>query len=285
MKKDIEDQKKKKMLLDTEAERTNVVLKSIKNALVNMLTKLQEMDELTADLQAKRKVAKNLNFPTHEPVNEATSTDQIVKMLHEKVKVGLIASGKIGDGDGIDSGLDDEEDEPPEARKVDGDAAAEGKAIKKTKDYSGEEPTTSQAAETEVADKRLKSSSEASFVIDEKPQPYPQVYSSLIAGRSTGLVSASPGAGGGKQTFYQIFRAFSSNPHQIYFHKTFDFFLYQRRMKTFVRRLSHSPWEIIHYGDSLMIFLLTALGGSLFLSSRFQESVQRMRQMFPVDRS
>lgn len=35
------------------------------------------------------------------------------------------------------------------------------------------------------------------FGIDEKPPSYPQVYSSLITGRSTGLVSsASPGGGG-----------------------------------------------------------------------------------------
>lgn len=269
------------MLLDTEAERTNVVLKSIKNALVNMLTKLQEMDELTGDLQAKRRVAKNLNFPTG-PVNEATtSTDQIVKMLQEKVKVGLIATGKIGDGEGIDSGLDEEEEEeeePPEERK---DAVTEGKAIKKIRDYSGEGATTSQAgssiAEAELADKRLKSASEASFAIDEKPPPYPQVYSTLITGRSTGLVSASPGAGGGKQLFYFLsyfLRFFSSISQKN---------CLRLSLPTF--RLFHSPWEITHYEDSLMNFLLTALGGSLFLSSHFQERALRMRQMFPVDRS
>lgn len=215
VKKDIEDQKSRKMALDTERERTNVVLESIKNALVAMLMKLQEMDEVTSDLQAKRRVAKNLNFPTHEMVNEATSTDQIVQMLQEKVKVGLIATGVIGDGEGIDSGLSEEDEEPEEfARK----ASVAERIFKKAQGFSYS--STSQAASSETAAaaallEEMEKRSETSFAIDEKPPPYPQVYSSLIAGRSTGLVSASPGAGGGKQTFFFSFLSFLIYP--IYF--------------------------------------------------------------------
>lgn len=209
VKKDIEDQKSRKLSLDTERERTNVVLESIKNALVSMLMKLQDMDEFTADLQAKRRIAKNLNFPAHSAVNEATSTDQIVQMLQEKVKVGLIATGQIGDGEGIDSGLSEEEDEPEEVERK--ESVAGGRKMKKTQDFSYS--STSQAASSETAaaaglfdDEEKKS--ETSFAIDEKPPPYPQVYSSLITGRSTGLVSASPGAGGGKQCCLLIIFSF-----------------------------------------------------------------------------
>lgn len=178
MKKDIEEQKKRKKDLETEAQRTNVVLQSIKDALVEMLLKLQEVDEVTAEIQAKRRAAKPLSVPLPDLVSGNISTEQIVKMLEEKVKVGMIASGQLGE---IDSGLSEDEDEMEIKPPVE--------AAPKEQE-PGKEP--SETAE------RVKSPSIQSFAIDEKPTAYPQVYSSLITGRSTGLVSASPGAGGGK---------------------------------------------------------------------------------------
>lgn len=176
------------MVVEIDAERTNVVLKSIKDALVEMLLKLQEMDEFTAEIQSKRRVAKNLNLPAFD---SNLGTDQIVKLLQEKVKVGLIAAGKIGDG--IDSGLEDEDADGTVVAPGDEMKMTEGRPIKKIED-----------SQEDDGDGRLKTPSETSFAIDEKAPPYPQVYSSLITGRSTGLVSASPGAGGGesKKSFY-----------------------------------------------------------------------------------
>lgn len=169
--------------MDLEAQRTNIVLQSIKDALVEMLLKLQEVDDMTAEIQARRRAAKPLSVPLPDLVSGNISTEQIVKMLEEKVKVGMIASGQLGDG--IDSGLSEDEED-----------VAEVKAIEPPKDE------TAEPALDEV--ERVKSPSITSFAIDEKPTAYPQVYSSLITGRSTGLVSASPGAGGGKLLCLQI---------------------------------------------------------------------------------
>lgn len=160
-----------------EAQRTNIVLQSIKDALVEMLLKLQEVDEMTAEIQAKRKATKPMTVPLPDLVSGNIQTEQIVKMLEEKVKAGLIASGQAT---GIDSGLSEDEDElelkpvEPKVEKPDGE-------------------------EEETAAAKQKSISIFSFAIDEKPSAFPTVYSSLITGRSTGLVSASPGAGGGKR--------------------------------------------------------------------------------------
>jgi coiled-coil domain-containing protein 151 len=166
--------------LELEAQRTNIVLQSIKDALVEMLLKLQEVDEMTAEIQAKRTAAKPTTIPLPDLVSGNISTEQIVKMLEEKVKVGLIASGQMH---GIDSGLSEDEEEVE---------------IKPT------EPLKEEKAEAdEDAAARPKSPSIFNFAIDEKPSAYPAVYSSLITGRSTGLVSASPGAGGGK-SFHKI---------------------------------------------------------------------------------
>jgi hypothetical protein len=179
------------MMVEVEAERTNVVLKSIKDALVEMLMKIQEMDEFTAEIQSKRRVTKNLNFP---PFDANLGTDQIVILLQEKVKVGLIASGKIGDG--VDSGLSEDEVGDVKVESASGDESklTESKAIRKVEDSLEEDEQ-----------RRMKTPSETNFAIDEKPPPYPQVYSSLITGRSTGLVSASPGAGGGKNFYLELF--------------------------------------------------------------------------------
>lgn len=159
-----------------EAHRTNIVLQSIKDALVEMLLKLQEVDEMTAEIQARRRAAKPLSVPLPDLVSGNISTEQILRMLEEKVKVSMIASGQLGDG--IDSGLSEDEEVIEVEKPI--------------------EPPKEEAAEPTEATARVKSPSITSFAIDEKPTAYPQVYSSLITGRSTGLVSASPGAGGGK---------------------------------------------------------------------------------------
>jgi coiled-coil domain-containing protein 151 len=176
VKKDIEEQRQRQKDLDAEAQRTNIVLQSIKDALVEMLLKLQEVDEMTAEIQARRRAAKPLSVPLPDLVSGNIPTEQIVKMLEEKVKVGMIAAGQLGAD--IDSGLSEEEEEEvvPE------------KAV--------ESPVKEVADLLEKVE--IVKSPSMSFAMDEKPAPYPQVYSSLITGRSTGLVSASPGAGGGK---------------------------------------------------------------------------------------
>lgn len=151
-----------------------------------MLLKLQELDDMTADIQAKRKLAKPSASPLPDLVSGNMSTEQIIKMLEEKVKAGMIASGQFLEGH--DSGVSDTEEAVSEPKPSLLDESA-----LKLKAVDEGEPT-----EGDDAAKRPKSPSVMTdFGIDEKPSPYPQVYSSLITGRSTGLVSsASPGAGG-----------------------------------------------------------------------------------------
>lgn len=183
VKKDIEEQKRRRSDLEVEAERTMVVLQSIKEALVEMLLKLQEVDEVTTEIQAKGKVTKpasSVQLP--DLISGSMSTEQIVKLLEEKVKVGMIASGQTLEG--YDSGLEDVEETvepkpllPEELLKIE---ESELLPIEE----GAEKPPKSPSVLTD-------------FGIDEKPASYPQIYSSLITGRSTGLVSsASPGAGG-----------------------------------------------------------------------------------------
>jgi hypothetical protein len=177
VKKDIEEQKRRKRDLEVEAERTMVVLQSIKEALVEMLLKLQELDEMTAEIQNRRKLTKPaaVALPLPDLISGNITTEQIVKMLEEKVKVGLIASGLLTEGvDTTISEEDADELKPPLMKSLEDEGS-------------------------EVADiERMPKSpiSQMSFGIEDKPAAYPQVYSSLITGRSTGLVSsASPGAG------------------------------------------------------------------------------------------
>ena len=185
IKKNIEEQKVKRGELELEAERTTAVLQSIKDALIEMLLKLQELDEMTAEIQEKRKMSKPTALPLPDLVSENMSTEQIVKMLKEKVKVGMIASGQLLEGH--DSGVSDSEEVVSEAKPelpVDESAAT----LKSEKDEEDEESG-------EIEKLKKSSSVATNFAIDDKPA-FPQVYSSLITGRSTGLVSsASPGGG------------------------------------------------------------------------------------------
>lgn len=181
VKKDIEEQKRRRSDLEVEADRTMLVLQSIKEALVEMLLKLQEVDEVTTEIQVKGKISKSpVNIPLPDLFSGSMSTEKIMKMLEEKVKAGMIASGQLLEG--YDSGLEVEEVIKPqipleELFKIDDNELL-------PIEEGAEKPPKSPSVLTD-------------FGIDEKPASYPQVYSSLITGRSTGLVSsASPGAGG-----------------------------------------------------------------------------------------
>lgn len=160
-----------------------VVLQSIKETLVEMLLKLQEVDEVTTEIQIKGKLVKPPSFPLPDLISGNMTTEQILKLLEEKVKVGMIASGQFLSGH--DSGVSDTEEvveaKPALPEQVE---EIEKSELEPFEEGEGEKLPKSPSVLTD-------------FGIDEKPPSYPQVYSSLITGRSTGLVSsASPGAGG-----------------------------------------------------------------------------------------
>lgn len=137
-----------------------------------MLLKLQELDEMSVELQSKKKPMKPSSVPLPDLISGNISSEQLIRMLEDKVKFGMIAAGQLADN--IDSGLsdDDIDDDKPK-------------------------PNATPTKQPIKSDDKTKSPSVASFVTDEKPPTYPQVYSSLITGRSTGLVSTSPGGGPG----------------------------------------------------------------------------------------
>lgn len=184
VKKEIEDQKRRRSDLEVEADRTMVVLQSIKEALVEMLLKLQEVDEVTTEIQAKGKPVTKAasSIPLPDLISGSMSTEQIVKLLEEKVKVGMIASGQMLEG--YDSGLEEVEEVVQPKPLLPDELHRIGESELLPIEDDTEKPPKSPSVLTD-------------FGIDEKPASYPQVYSSLITGRSTGLVSsASPGAGG-----------------------------------------------------------------------------------------
>ncbi|CAO1412563.1 unnamed protein product [Diamesa serratosioi] len=173
VKKEIEDHKKRKRDYDREAAHTNTVLQSIKDALVEMLLKLQELDEMTVEIQSKKKqTMKASSVQVTDLISGNISSEQLIRMLEDKVKFGMIAAGQLADN--IDSGLSD-------------DDIDDGKP----------KPNATPSAASTNSEDKIKTPSVASFAMDEKPPTYPQVYASLITGRSTGLVSASPGGGPG----------------------------------------------------------------------------------------
>jgi coiled-coil domain-containing protein 151 len=171
--------------LEIEADRTMVVLQSIKEILVEMLLKLQEVDEVTTEIQVKGKLVKPPSFPLPDLISGNMTTEQILKLLEEKVKLGMIASGQFLDGH--DSGVSDTEEvvvAKPALLELPVQEEIERSELEPYEEEEGQKLPKSPSVMTD-------------FGIDEKPATYPQVYSSLITGRSTGLVSsASPGGGG-----------------------------------------------------------------------------------------
>lgn len=136
---------------------TQRVIDTIRDALIELLLKLQEIDE-NVEMTLKRKPT--LNVHIDEIVSGKASNEQLVALLEEKIKMGMITAGQIAND--VDSGVSEEEivSEAREDAPVAAATGATGEGI-------------------------------------EKAANYPPIYSNLIT-RTTGQPSTSPAAQTGK---------------------------------------------------------------------------------------
>lgn len=142
---------------------SNAVIKDIRDALIELLLKLQEIDEYISD-STGRKLPAEYNDAELENV----SNNSLLALLEEKLKLGMLTCGQFG-GEEEDSGVSD--DELLTTPKID--------------DLTVPIPTPSSATTYIVDDK-------------EKPLPFPSCYSNLMTGRATTtqVSSTSPGQAG-----------------------------------------------------------------------------------------
>ncbi|XP_058443406.1 outer dynein arm-docking complex subunit 3 [Malaya genurostris] len=159
----IEEQKVRRGGCEKAIDYTRNVFNTIKDALVELLITLREIDDNLGTEYMRWTPTKQADLMDLSP--DSVSIDDLGNMLEEKIKLGMIASGQLANEE--DSGLSEEESEaprPPSALQV---------------------PASSPSVGTSsVQDDR------------EKPAAYPPVYVSLIAGRTTAQISsASPGPG------------------------------------------------------------------------------------------
>ncbi|XP_055525489.1 outer dynein arm-docking complex subunit 3 isoform X2 [Wyeomyia smithii] len=159
----IEELKASREECEKSIDYTRNVFNTIKDALVELLLTLREIDD-NIGLQ----FARWMPAQQTEPMDLSSgniSVDDLGNMLEEKIKLGMIASGQLANDE--DSGMSEEESEvtrPASALQVPASTPSVG---------------TSSAQEDR-----------------EKPPAYPPVYVNLIAGRTTAQISsASPGPG------------------------------------------------------------------------------------------
>lgn len=100
----IEEYKQKKEEYNKAIENTANVVDFIKDSLIELLLKLQEIDE-NAEAQTKKKTDRSADLS--DIISGNISSDQMFKMLEEKIKLGMIASGQIATDH--DSGVSDED--------------------------------------------------------------------------------------------------------------------------------------------------------------------------------
>lgn len=139
---------------------SNNVIKEIRDALIELLLKLQEIDEYISD-STGRKPPEEFNDTDFENITNET----LLHLLEEKLKLGMMTCGQIA-AEEVDSGMSD--DEILTTPKID--------------ELSVPIPTPSSAT-TYIVDEK------------EKPLPFPSCYFNLMSGRATTtqVSSASPG--------------------------------------------------------------------------------------------
>ncbi|XP_055585634.1 outer dynein arm-docking complex subunit 3 [Uranotaenia lowii] len=164
VKNSIEEQNARREECEKAIDYTKNVFNTIKDALVELLLKLREIDD-SMDTQYFR-ITPTKQVDLMELSSGNISVDELGNMLEERIKLGMIASGHPGQ-EAVDSGLSDEESEGPRPSSA------------------LQIPTASPSVGTSSVQEDR-----------EKPPAYPPVYVNLIAGRTTAQISsASPGPG------------------------------------------------------------------------------------------
>lgn len=154
LKKEIEDHIARREECIKSRDNTQGVIDTIRDALIELLLKLQEIDE-NVELTIKRKPPAVAELP--DIISGTASNEQLVAALEEKIKLGMITAGQLTND--IDSGVSEEE------------------VVSET---SKQEIVVTPAKDQPTEDK-------------EKAPAYPPIYGNLIT-RTTGqMSSASPG--------------------------------------------------------------------------------------------
>lgn len=154
LKKEIEDHIVRRDECTKSRDTTQGVIDTIRDALIELLLKLQEIDE-NIELTIKRKPPTVAELP--DIISGTASNEQLVTALEEKIKLGMITAGQLAND--VDSGVSEEE------------------VVSET---SKQEIVITVAKDQPTEDK-------------EKAPAYPPIYGNLIT-RTTGQMSSvSPG--------------------------------------------------------------------------------------------
>ncbi|XP_063706410.1 outer dynein arm-docking complex subunit 3 [Culicoides brevitarsis] len=154
LKKEIEDHIIRRDACTKSRDTTQTVIDTIRDALIELLLKLQEIDE-NVELAIKRKPPPVADLP--DIISGTASNEQLVAALEEKIKLGMITAGQLAND--IDSGMEEE--------VLSESAAKQEIIVTAAKDQPSEDK--------------------------EKAPNYPPIYGNLIT-RTTGqMSSASPG--------------------------------------------------------------------------------------------
>lgn len=159
LKNSITDQIERKRNCEIATERTEKVISAIRDSLVELLLKLQEIDEAV--------IAANKNkFEQTAEYNDLVSgnipNEELLKMLEDKLKLGLITSGQLAPEE--DSGVSEDDVE------------------------SEQKPN-----ELNVALPESPATQNIGYEEKERPPQFPPCYINLITGRGTQQASTSPG--------------------------------------------------------------------------------------------
>ncbi|KFB52290.1 AGAP001018-PA-like protein [Anopheles sinensis] len=196
IKNSIEEQKQRREECDKAIEYTRNVFDTIKDALIELLLKLREIEESldTASPYGRRTPLKPAELK--DISSGKLAVEELGNLLEERIKLGLIASGQLTAD--VDSGLSEDEGETGSGAPS---TSAAGPVTLSTPSPPQPQqqqqlspvpvgPPGSAAGSTSA----LSTSSPAED--REKPPAYPPVYMNLIAGRTTTQISStSPGQG------------------------------------------------------------------------------------------
>ncbi|XP_035892257.1 coiled-coil domain-containing protein 151 [Anopheles stephensi] len=187
IKNSIEEQKQRREECDKAIEYTRNVFDTIKDALIELLLKLREIEESldTASPYSRRTPLKPAELK--DISSGKLAVEELGNLLEERIKLGLIASGQLAAD--VDSGLSEDEGEAgqPAVPAVPSPATPPTPTVQQLSPSPG---GPASAAGSSV----LSTSSPAED--REKPPAYPPVYMNLIAGRTTTQISStSPGQG------------------------------------------------------------------------------------------
>lgn len=133
LKKDTEDHKVRCAKCIRAKDATQSVIDTIRDALIELLLKLQEIDE-NVEMTLKRKPTRTADLP--DIIAGKASNEQLVGLLEEKIKMGMITAGQLAND--VDSGVSEEEltADPKElVLPVTPSAGATGEGIEKASNF------------------------------------------------------------------------------------------------------------------------------------------------------